>query len=60
MAGNPKTSIWYQTPPEKRHRKGIMLTLPPEAIKRLTALAKQHEMSRSAFVEFLLTMWGGK
>lgn len=43
--GNPIESEWYSTPRDKRKRKGVEVTLSPEARKELDALAKGSTMS---------------
>ena len=45
MTSNPTDSEWYSTPRDKRKRKGVEVTLSPEARKRLDALAKGTTMS---------------
>lgn len=45
MASNPTDSQWYSTPRTKRKRKGVEITLSPEARKELDALAKGTTMS---------------
>ncbi len=52
MASNPTESEWYSTPRAKRTRKGVEVTLSPEARKKLDALAKGSSMS--AVVEALI------
>jgi len=52
MTGNPTDSEWYSTPRDKRKRKGVEVTLSPEARKKLNALAKGSTMS--AIVEALI------
>ena len=52
MTSNPTDSEWYSTPRDKRKRKGVELTLSPEARKRLDSLAKGTTMS--AVVEALI------
>jgi len=52
MTSNPTDSEWYSTPRDKRKRKGVEVTLSPEARKRLDALAKGTTMS--AVVEALI------
>jgi hypothetical protein len=53
MGRNAKDSPWYSTPPELRRRKGIQLTLAPEALEALDTLAQRYG-SRSAAVEALI------
>lgn len=53
MAGNPKHSEWRSTPRKKRGRPGVQLTLSPEAMEALQALAGPGG-SKSAVVEELI------
>lgn len=50
--GNPVDSEWYSTPRGKRKRRGVELTISPEARKKLDKLAKGSTMS--AVVEELI------
>ena len=50
--GSSTDSEWYSTPRDKRKRKGVEVTLSPEARKRLDALAKGTTMS--AVIEALI------
>ncbi len=52
MASNAIDSEWYSTPRGKRKRKGVEVTLSPEARKRLDVLARGTTMS--AVVEALI------
>ena len=54
MAGNPKDSAWRVTGNDRRKRKNVMLTLPPEALERLEELAAARGVSRSMLVEQLV------
>lgn len=49
---NDPDSEWYSTPRVKRKRKGVEITLSPEARKKLNALAKGTTMS--AIVEAMI------
>ncbi len=50
--GNAIDSEWYSTSREKRKRKGVEVTLSPEARKKLDSLAKGTTMS--AVIEALI------
>lgn len=52
--GNPRGSRWFSTPEADRGRPSIRLTLSPEALEKLVALAERDEVSRSALVERLV------
>jgi hypothetical protein len=45
MSSNPVESEWYSTPRAKRKRKGVEVTLSPEARKKLDRLARGSTMS---------------
>jgi hypothetical protein len=51
--GRNPNSPWYSTPNDRRRRKEIKLTLPPEALDALEVLAQRYG-SRSAAVEALI------
>lgn len=55
MAGNPKESEWRVTSNDRRNRKNVMLTLPPETLERLAKIAKARGVSRSQVVEDLVS-----
>lgn len=42
---------WQSTPPERRHRKPVNLSLAPATVERLAALAEQTGQSRAAVVD---------
>lgn len=42
------------TPAIKRHRRNVMMTLPPDVLERLDAIAAAQGMSRSRCVEWLV------
>ena len=56
----PGKGEWFDTPEERRHRKHVHLTLPPDVIAMLTQLAKAKSkelgkrVSRSEIVEDLI------
>lgn len=52
--GNPTDSAWYSTPNAARGRKRVELTLPPETIAALEALALGEGVSKSAMIEALI------
>jgi hypothetical protein len=50
VMGNPRESEWFQTPPQRRHKKHLQVTLAPAERELLEKLAQKHGVSVSVIV----------